>query len=936
MMRSNYLFTGCALWVVTLLISAPAGVEAAIIFENRHVLYEIGAQGENLRLVDKRSGTDYCDRQTAPVCAYVVVKGKKQDVTSVSYDGRQLQMRFGETGVRASVRVNSEKDYFLFEVANVEGEGIDSLTFVDLSVKPDESFAVCTLALNLQTNVPEIPQPNLRNHAMCYPRFGMAGAEAALIAGPQNELRGMMKEVVSQAAAIPQSSIGGPWALDAEINKGSYLFNFGDMSEKTLDDWIALAKTIGFNQIDFHGGNSFRFGDCEPNPKTYPKGRKSLKAVIDRLHEAGLYAGLHTYAFFIDKKCPWVTPIPDSRLAKDATFRLAGKLTADATLVPVVESTQNMSTITGFFVRNSVTLQIDDELIIYRDIQKAPPYAFTQCERGAYGTKASSHDKNAPVHHLKECFGLFVPDGDSTLLAEVAARTAQTFNECGFDMMYLDALDGEDILGGSENAWHYGSKFVFEICHRLNKPALMEMSTFHHHLWYVRSRMGAWDHPSRGYKRFIDIHCQENEALKRMFLPGHLGWWAIKTWSGIQGEPTFADDIEYLCCKCIGTDVGFSIMGINPGNVSGPVVQRLAGIMKRYEDLRHTGAVDKAIKEKLRESGKDFTLVRDAGGEMRFYRMQYDKHKVESLHNDTNRWTTNNPYPTQPLKLRLEVLTSAAPYYATGSVTLMDFAPEHPLKERAAAEGVHLELESTREKVKAGEFSGRLVISNSAHEDTKGAWAMAGTTFSPTVNLEDKGALGVWIYGDGQGELLNLQLLNPTYLTNKGSGEHYVQVDFTGWKYFELIEVESERHYDYRWPYSEAYSVLREVVELGHTEKLNVWCNDVPLKKEIQCWIGPIKALPLVDITIENPTLTVGNQKIVFPAKLQTGQYLEFYSQDDCKLYGKKGELIGEIRPQGDVSGLLHGENPITFTCDGPADVNVRVRVTVISQGEAI
>ena len=32
------------------------------------------------------------------------------------------------------------------------------------------------------------------------------------------------------------------------------------------------------------------------------------------------------------------------------------------------------------------------------------------CERGAYGTGAAPHQRGAPVHQLKECFGLFVPD----------------------------------------------------------------------------------------------------------------------------------------------------------------------------------------------------------------------------------------------------------------------------------------------------------------------------------------------------------------------------------------------------------------------------------------------------------------------------------------------------------------------------------------------
>ena len=35
------------------------------------------------------------------------------------------------------------------------------------------------------------------------------------------------------------------------------------------------AKLSFVNQIDFHGGTSFRFGDCQPNPKTYPHGFES-------------------------------------------------------------------------------------------------------------------------------------------------------------------------------------------------------------------------------------------------------------------------------------------------------------------------------------------------------------------------------------------------------------------------------------------------------------------------------------------------------------------------------------------------------------------------------------------------------------------------------------------------------------------------------------
>ena len=343
------------------------------------------------------------------------------------------------------------------EVLSISDEHVEEMMFFDLHLTLrgtlQEPFAGCALALNLKTNVPELPGANSRLRASCYPRFDFSGAKLAIIGCPQSHLRAVMKEVVSAAEELPHSPLGGPWAMEAEINRGSYLFNFGNLSEETVNDWIKVVQSLGFNQVDMNGGESFRFGDCRLNPKTYPRGLASVKAVTDKFHAAGIKVGLHTYSFFIDKGCPWVTPVPDSRLANDATFTLAESLTAEAKTVPVVEPTQAMSTITGFFVRNSVTLLVDEELITYSGVSKEPPYAFTTCRRGACSTHGASHARGAKVQHLKECFGLFVPDADSTLLSDVAAKTADLFNLGGFDMIYLDALDGEDILGGGENGW---------------------------------------------------------------------------------------------------------------------------------------------------------------------------------------------------------------------------------------------------------------------------------------------------------------------------------------------------------------------------------------------------------------------------------------------------------------------------------------------------
>ncbi|MBI4584537.1 MAG: hypothetical protein HY717_11015 [Planctomycetes bacterium] len=394
------------------------GEDAPVLrLENDFLRLEVGSSGRCLGFTDKGSGKDYLAREAggagAPL-ARIRLRGREFPATAAA-GGDRLTLRFGEAGVIASLSFAAEKKYLTAEVVSLEGPkdgpAVEEFIFLDIPLALRgllaEPFAGCALALNLKTNVGELPGPAGRLRASCYPRFGFAGAKAAILGCPTEAMRRVMQEAVSAAPELPHSPIGGPWAIEAEINRGSYLFNFGNLTEQTVEDWIRLAQGLGMNQIDFHGGGSFRFGDCEPNRDMYPRGRASLKAVINRLHEAGLKAGLHTYAFFIDKRCPWVTPVPDLRLGKDASFTLAEPLAADGKTVLVAEPTGEMSAVTGFFVRNSAVLQIGDELLIYSGVKKDPPYAFTGCQRGACGTRASAHEKGAEAHHLKECFGLF-------------------------------------------------------------------------------------------------------------------------------------------------------------------------------------------------------------------------------------------------------------------------------------------------------------------------------------------------------------------------------------------------------------------------------------------------------------------------------------------------------------------------------------------------
>lgn len=931
--------------------------EPGLVLKNELVRYTVSSDGRNLSLVDQATGRDCLLKDAPQPFAQVHIKGAAHPAVAVEGTAERFVVRFKDTAATATFSADVRPRHLVFRVLSVEGGAVEQLQFARVSLdktkKREAKFASCLLALNLRTNATGIPQDTDQLFAMCYPRFGFAGAAAAIIACPAGLLRDVMKEAVHAAPEIPRTDIGGPFAMDSPANRESYLMDVNQrVTEANADEWIELARKLGIRQLDFHMGLTLRFGDYEPDPQHFPNGLEGLRKVVDKLHAAGMKAGFHTYAHFLAKNSRWVSPVPDPRLARAATFTLAEDLTADALTVPVVESTKGISTNTGFLFRNSVTLHVGDELIVFRGVRAEPPFEFLECQRGAHGTKVSAHIKGTPVYHLEELFGLFCPDGDSTLFEEVAARTAEVYNHCGFDMIYMDALDGAYVAAGKNPAdsWHYVPKFAWAVARRLNKPALFEMSTFTHHLWYIRSRMGAWDVPARAAKRFIDLHCLVNRSQAGCFLPATLGWWGILPWGPVQPERTMPDDLDYLLTRCIGNDYGMAmIVGISPRDYAESAnVRRLGDIVHRYEQVRLGGEVPEQVKARLASPGEEFRLESEPGDQPRFRRIEYLEHKVTDLDGERNSWTVQNRFGEQPLRLRIEALMSAEAYDSPQSTILADFDSIEGLAERDSNPQVDAKLERSSEAVKTGTHSARLRATNGRPERL-GSWTMFGRKFSPPANVVNKG-LGLWVHGDGKGALLNVQLKGAKH-TGGAPRDSYVQLDFEGWRYFELIEPESDALVEYDWPYSGhqsrwaepnaplftwAYPTMHYWVDYSQIDGLNLWLNDLPPGESVECLVSPIKALPLKPGRLNRPVVGVNGQRLTFPAKLESGAYLEVESPSTCRLYDSKGNPIGEIQPNGEWPVLRAGTNQIRFECDRPADLRPRARVTVITLGDVL
>lgn len=949
---------GCLVMLGTVLVAlaAPMARGDGISIETDTLLYVIGPDGRSRVFTDKSTGRDYCRTDTARPFASIEVGGATHTASAVEREGDRISVTFGESGISAVLRVEEHDRYFTLEVESLEGTSDGRLSMVDIPLMLEgrlyEPFAGCAMALNLSTYVPSPPSPSDRLLAYAYDRFDFVGAKVAIIGCPMGQLRDVMKQVVLDAPDLPQTDRGGPWAMDEPTNYASYWMDVAaEFSEENIDELITLTRQLGITQLDFHAGVTMRFGDYEPGPKHFPNGKAGVKAAIDKLHDAGMKAGLHTYAFMLAKNTPWVTPVPRHDLNKKRTFTLAADIDADATEIPVVEATEGVSHITGWAVRNSNTLHVGDELITFGGVKTEPPYALIKCQRAALGTKAAGHQSGDKVHQLNECFGLFAPEPDSELFDLVVARTAEMYNDCGFDMMYLDAIDAADLFAGWNYAWHYAGQFVFKLTAAIKKPCLYEMSYFPHHCWYVRSRMGAWDVPCRGAKPFVDIHTLVNESCREMMLPSHLGWWGALDWNPIQPERILPDDMEYVCAKAIGNDSSLSILhgfSLNQYRNS-EYKRRLGDIFRRYETLRLSGTTPDSVKHHLRDLGREFTLREDANGDPFFLRTRYDEHKVRGLDGWSDSWTMRNSFAEQPLQLRIEAMKSLAPYDHPDAEVLISFDDTRAWSKPGLTDGVMLRasLDPADEPSRDGARSGRM-SAYYAHGKRYGIWTRFEQSHEPYVNLSNCG-IGVWVYGDGKGELINIQSKSPQHRMG-GVMERYIDVDFKGWRYFEFLESESDRLQEFTWPYfirrenwrdnrhqlaGYAYPTLHYWVYLAEIEQTSLWFNRLPPFEEVACYLSPIKTLPMVDTKLLNPSVIVNGQRITFACQLEPGGFIELLD-GAARQYDSQGTFVADVTQSGAVPTVQPGVNEVSFDCDGPTDVNPRANVTVITLGPRV
>jgi hypothetical protein len=926
----------------------------AATFSNRRATLAIDAQGRAVSLLTA-AGRELLSQPT-PLVSATLKDGRKLTARAVERKGDTLTFHFPRKLGAAVIDVDARRDFFAFAVRSLSLTNVASLVFCELAVAPatyagamanmlsDDADAVCLRGFELPV---EMSAGSRALRVWTTAEHGLAGCRAGLAAGPKSDMPALLRAMAEYAGA-PTSKLGGPWSLGAEANRGSYLF--ADLAHAATDDWIDLALRGGFSTVHLHGWWR-TLGHYDVSTNLYPRGLADMKDTVGRIHAAGLRAGIHTLTACIDPRDAWITPEASPHLIPFDTYTLACDLSPTDTVLTVNEPPAARHDTVFTYMSNGNAIRIGSELIQYTGLSRTPPYAFSGCARGAFKTRPAAHAAGERADYLQQRYIAFYPQPDSPLADDLAACVANVFNTCGLDQIYFDGSEGMMSRYGIDAMRR-------KIFGRLDGDPLVEASCHGAHSWWFHSRLGAWDHPVWAAKRFHDKHVETSARYRATdLLEPQMGWWAPRLASPLARGHTL-DEMEYFACKNLGLDAAMSVQGVDVTRAPLPLgIERQLTLLGWYERLRLARYFDTQTVARIAAPGEEFRLRQTPAGEWRFTPAAMRAHRVSRLGSGSESWTAHNPFARQPLAARIEALYAAAPYESPRRVPLLDAADFAALKTATAGPSVTLAL--SREADPAHGDCLRLSAGNAGASST-GAWVRAALDIpAPYRNLKGNAAFGLWVCGDSSGALLSLQLGCPREYMHALS-DHYVTLDFTGWRYVELLarERDVERMHEHVWPYGGGYDLYRNPLDLAHISQVTLYLNALPPGRRACVLVSPAMALPVVTAKLAKPTLAVNGQAFALPFTLASGEFAELEPDGLCTHLSERGDPLEQVRlplaghadagpsrSGGEAAGgtcacasappvFQRGVNRVAFSCVPPTNASARAEITLSALGE--
>jgi hypothetical protein len=685
-------------WALVCLLFLPVlaiPVRAEVAFETGSLAIQLDDTGAVRGLLDRSRGVNYAaSGESSPLLA-VRIAGQFQAPRAMHYQesAGTLTLQYSD-GVVAVVKAAAKTSHVTFELVSIDSKEkvelvvwgpyptrIKEIVGETVGVVRNDRFALGIQALNAKTlggyptDESDI-MPGRGNTAVATefgsvlqaftrdrsrdrivsnwghehyvaPAFddgGVVGSKIALFGCPAGRTLETIGEI-ELAEGLPHPMIDGVWGKVSPGATAAYLIvGFG---EDTIDQAIAITKLAGLKYL-YHGGPFSTWGHFELNPSQFPHGWAGMKDCVEKAKAQGVRLGVHTLSNFITTNDPYVTPVPDDRLAKVGSSVLTADIDAAQTEIPI-EDPKWFNQMKNNTLK---TVQIGKELVRYESVSEQAPWRLLGCRRGVYQTQAAAHAQGDAVAKLMD-HGYKVFLTNTELSLEVARRIADLFNQTGLMQISFDGLEGNWSTGMGQ----YGrTLFVETWWDNLRddlRTGINDASNPGHYFWHIYTRMN-WGEPwYAGFRESqTDYRLKNQEYFSRNLMPRMLGWF------NMTGQ-TSIEDAEWLLARAAGFDAGFALntsLGVIQNNGLGESILKT---INAWETARMSGAFSESQKLRLQDIRQEFHLEAVNARSWNLYPVYSSKHtfaeQVQPGQPSETTWELDNPYAAQALQFILQV-----------------------------------------------------------------------------------------------------------------------------------------------------------------------------------------------------------------------------------------------------------------------------------------
>ncbi|HSB93468.1 MAG TPA: hypothetical protein VLC28_10135 [Flavitalea sp.] len=452
-------------------------------------------------------------------------------------------------------------------------------------------------------------------------------------------------ESIILAEKLPHPTINGKWLRNSPVFGHSYLIS--SFNENQVDSMIAFTKRAGLISL-YHEGPFKSWGHYELSPESFPGGNAAIKNAVQKASAAGIYFGVHTLTNFINTDDRYVSPVPDPRLAKTGSSILT-EVISDTSTTVVVESPEYFSNETS----NSLhTVMVGQELIRYQSVSKSAPYQLLNCQRGAFGTKSSSHNAGDSIGKLLDHpYMVFFPNFE--LQKEICNNLVKLFNETGINHWDFDGHEGGLATGQGDYGIEMFSKLVTD---KIDHEYLVGTSNSKTFYWNTGSYYN-WGEPwYGGFKESMEDYRISNQAFfDRNYMPRMLGWYLLSSYTSMA-------DMEWMLARAAGYDAGFAMVARPEALRTNPIAGDLLDAIREWEDARNSSSFSADQKERMKDPKNEFHLVKNGGAGWTLSQVlfspafRYEKFIRQPGEPTYSKFTLEQPTAKQALKFRLRAI----------------------------------------------------------------------------------------------------------------------------------------------------------------------------------------------------------------------------------------------------------------------------------------